>query len=426
VDSLISLTDAAQVGAEHVGPKAATLARLAGTGLPVPAGFVLTAEAYRAQLRAAAVEEAARGVAGADPYDARRRALAVKLGFLRAPLDPAVEDGLRSASARQAGDGGALVAVRSSALCEDTLDASFAGQFDTFLGVGDGADLLTAVRACWASLWATRALRYMRAHEVDPARTAMAVIVQRMVEARAAGGALSRTPEDELMLSGTWGLGSAIAQGEVVPDRFILGRDGRLVSIEPGRKDRLVTASPATGISARAVDRELAAVPCLTESEAVTLGRLVLEAESRLGSAVEVEWALDDAGFHLLQARPLRVETRRPGDEMWQRHPGLRGQPAGLGWAEGPARIVIHEHDLEHVDLGDVLVTQVAGPALTAVLPRVAGVVAELGGSTSHLAALARERGIPAVLGVLEAIRRIPAGATVAVDGVAGVVRWIR
>jgi pyruvate,water dikinase len=87
---------------------------------------------------------------------------------------------------------------------------------------------------------------------------------------------------------------------------------------------------------------------------------------------------------------------------------------------------VIHEHDLEHVNAGDVLVTQVAGPALTAVLPREAGVVAELGGSTSHLAALARERGLPAVLGVRGATRLIPAGAKVAVDGVAGVVRWVR
>jgi pyruvate,water dikinase len=97
-----------------------------------------------------------------------------------------------------------------------------------------------------------------------------------------------------------------------------------------------------------------------------------------------------------------------------------------VGWGTGPACLVIHEHDLEHVKLGDVLVTRVAGPALTAVLPRVAGVVAELGGSTSHLAALARERGLPAVLGVLGATRRIPEGATVAVDGVAGVVRWVR
>src|SRR5207253_11488122 len=101
-------------------------------------------------------------------------------------------------------------------------------------------------------------------------------------------------------------------------------------------------------------------------------------------------------------------------------------QPAGVGWGAGKACIVLSEHDLEHVEPGQVLVTQVAGPALTAVLERVVGVVAELGGSTSHLASLARERGIPAVLGVADATRRIPHGATVAVDGVTGVVRFMQ
>jgi pyruvate,water dikinase len=153
---------------------------------------------------------------------------------------------------------------------------------------------------------------------------------------------------------------------------------------------------------------------------------LILEVETLLGTAVELEWAKDERSFFILQARPLPVEAPRADDDLWRRHPGLRGQPSGIGWASGPACVVLHEHDLDHVGVGDVLVTQVAGPALTVVLPRVAAVVAELGGSTSHLAALARERGIPAVLGAREATRRIPSGATVAVDGVAGVVRWMR
>jgi phosphoenolpyruvate synthase/pyruvate phosphate dikinase len=133
----------------------------------------------------------------------------------------------------------------------------------------------------------------------------------------------------------------------------------------------------------------------------------------------------DARGFQILQARPLRVEPSHADDEMWRGHPGLRGHPAGVGWGTGPACLVVHEHDLDHVNPGDVLVTRVAGPAMAAVLTRVAGVVAELGGSTSHLAALARERGIAAVLGALGATRRIPQGATVRVDGITGVVRWI-
>lgn len=425
VTYVIPLADSDRATIDRVGPKAATLARLKQAGVPVPEGFCLAADAYRLHLRAAGAEESARAVAGADSFAQRRLALAVRLGFQEVALDRAVTgallEGWRDLIARP----GALAAVRSSALLEDTPTTSFAGQFDSFLGIATETDAITAVRACWASLWATRALHYMRAYDVDPAMTAMAVLVQRLIEARAAGGALSRTADGDILLSGTWGLGSAIAQGEVVPDRFLLRRDGTMVEVERGRKDRLVSASAATGARPRAVERDRIETPCLDAAQARELAAIVVKAETLFGHPVEVEWALGAEGLQLLQARPLRVEAPHVPDEVWQRHPGLRGQPAGVGWGSGRARIVLHEHDLEHVEPGDVLVTQVAGPALTAVLQEVAGVVAELGGSTSHLAALARERGIPAVLGVAGATRRIPDRAMVAVDGVAGVVRWV-
>jgi pyruvate,water dikinase len=286
-------------------------------------------------------------------------------------------------------------------------------------------DLVTTVRACWAALWAGRALRYMDTHGVDPGQTAMAVLVQRLVQARAAGGALSRGADDAVVISGTWGLGSAVAQGEVVPDRFVVGRDGTVAEVAPGRKDRVVRASADVGARPEAVPADLVDAPCLEPAEAAELARMVVAAETILGGPIEVEWALGDEGPQLLQARPLRLGSAVAVDEAWRRRPVLRGQPVGVGWGTGPARLVLSEHDLEHVEIGDVLVTQVAGPALTAVLSRVAGVVAELGGSTSHLASLARERGLPAVLGVAGATRRIPSGATVAVDGVAGLVRWV-
>ena len=419
---IAALTGGDPAAAEEVGAKAATLAKLHHAGLPVPEGFCLTADAYRAQLASAGVEDAARRVAGADGHEARRFALEVRLALFRAPLASSVAERLGAAFERLTAPPGTLVAVRSSALLEDSPTASFAGQFDTFLGVASPADLLTAVRACWASLWSGRALRYMRAHDVDPAHTAMSVIVQRMVEARVAGGALSQTADGTLSLTATWGLGSTVAQGEVVPDRFLLGRDGRLVSVEPGKKDRLVACDPSGGSRPEAVQPDLVGAPCLTPDEAVALGRIVLRAEAVMGAPVEVEWAKDERGFYVLQARPLRVEPRPAAEEISLRHRSLTGQPAGSGRGSGPACVVIHEHDLEHVKFGDVLVTQIAGPALTAVLPGVAGVVAELGGSTSHLAALARERGIPAVLGVPDATRRIPNGALVMVDGTRGLV----
>jgi len=150
------------------------------------------------------------------------------------------------------------------------------------------------------------------------------------------------------------------------------------------------------------------------------------KSEDVVGGPVEIEWAADETGIKLLQARPLRVAEASVPDEIWLQHPKLDGQPSGIGWAEGRARVVSCECELEQLTPGEVLVTTVAGPALSPVLARVAGVVAELGGSTSHLASLARERGVPMVLGVPGATQHIPNGATVAVDGVAGVVRWMQ
>ena len=236
---------------------------------------------------------------------------------------------------------------------------------------------------------------------------------------------LSETAEGQMLISATWGLGSAIAQGEVVPDRIVLSRQGFLRKIDAGRKDHRETCGHGAGAVPERVPTELVAAPCLDAGQAVTLGRMLRKAETVVGGPVEIEWALDDAGFKLLQARPLTVEPITVPDDIWLKHPGLNGHPAGIGWGAGRAVVVNCECELARVAPGDVLVTRVAGPALSHVLPRVAGVVAELGGSTSHLASLARERGIPMVLGVLDATSRIPDGSQVAVDGVAGIVRWI-
>jgi len=179
------------------------------------------------------------------------------------------------------------------------------------------------------------------------------------------------------------------------------------------------------GAIPQAVANDLVAAACLDAGQAVALGRMMRKAQATLCGPVEVEWALDDEGFKLLQGRPLTIEPMTVPDEIWRKHPGLNGHPAGIGWGAGRAVVVNCECELSRVAPGDVLVTRVAGPALSHVLPRVAGVVAELGGSTSHLASLARERGIPMVLGVLDATSRIPDGSQVAVDGVAGIVRWM-
>jgi pyruvate, water dikinase len=419
---VVPLSDATD--ASCVGPKAANLATLARAGLPTPGGFAITADAYRRQIEHLGLAERVRDYGEADQPAQRRLAVEIRLKLYQGALAPKLYDAVIAAWAAERKP----TAVRSSALIEDRADGNLAGQFESFLGISGGSEFLTALRACWAALWTTTARRSMAQHGQDPAATAMAVLVQPLVAARASGGALSETADGHMLISAAWGLGSTIAQGEVVPDRIVLSRQGFVRMNEPGRKYHRETCSHAgdgAGTSPQAVPAELARAPCLTAGEATALGRLLRKAEHVLGMPVEIEWALDDAGFTLLQARPLHKQAAPVPDEIWLKHPGLNGHPAGIGWGSGRAVVVNCECELTRVAPGDILVTRVAGPALSHILPRVGGVVAELGGSTSHLASLARERGIPAVLGVLDATRRIPDGAQVAVDGVAGVVRWL-
>jgi pyruvate, water dikinase len=423
MDPLIVPLDSAEAtDASRFGPKAANLATLGRAGLPVPDGFCLDAQAYRVQVTALGLDATALGVTSPDLLTARRAALDMKLGLLDSPVTAELLEPLLANRRALTARTGALTVVRSSALVEDRFGSSFAGQFESYLGLEDEAEFLTAVRSCWAALWATRVLRYMANHDASPADTAMAVLVQPLVSASVAGGGLSRTAEGDMVLNATWGLGSAIAQGEVVPDRIVLRRDGTLRESALGRKYHSVGCAHGN----KSVPRPMISRQCLEPAQATELGRLLRKTEDVMGMPVEIEWALDDSGFKLLQARPLHVEEPQVPDKVWLHHPRLNGQPSGVGWSSGRACVVNCECELSRVGPGDILVTKVAGPALSQVLPRVAGVVAELGGSTSHLASLARERGIPMVLGVLDATLRIPEGVQVAVDGVAGVVRWIR
>jgi len=422
---IISFEAAGAGDPARVGPKTANLAKLMRAGLPTPGGFCLSADAYRAQIAALGFERVLGRFAASDTIAQRRLSVEIRLALYQEPIAQEIKAPLLAAWRAQRARRQGASAVRSSALIEDNKGANFAGQFESFLGVDDEAAFLTAVRACWAALWTTNARRSMESHGLSPADTAMAVLIQPLVDARASGGGLSETADGQMLISATWGLGSAIAQGAVVPDRIILSRRGFLRSIEPGRKDHREACEHTGGAMAQAVPSELVAAPCLDAAQAVSLGRMLRKAEAVIGGPVEIEWALDAEGFKLLQARPLIVEPVKVPDEIWLKHPGIIGHPAGIGWGAGRAVVVNCECELARVAPGDVLVTRVAGPALSQVLPRVAGVVAELGGSTSHLASLARERGIPMVLGVLDATSRIPDGARVAVDGVAGVVRWV-
>jgi len=411
------------VDAARTGPKAANLAALGRAGLPIPDGFCLTAAAYHAQIAALGLEETACEVFAGEDAQARRAALKMRMTLMEQPVTPAIEVPLLAAWRKLTGASSRPGVVRSSALVEDRNGSSFAGQFESFLGIENETDFLTAVRACWAALWAPRALRYMATHDLDPATTAMALLMQPLVAARAAGGGLSRTAEDGMLVNATPGLGSAIAQGEVAPDRYELDRSGKFRASHAALEYHQPGCAHLPRLSRPVAKKKL----CLEAAEVEELGRLMIAAEALMGIPVEIEWAMDDAGIKMLQSRPLHFDDQpaHVPDQIWLRQPRLRGQPAGVGWATGRACVVNCECEISRLAPGDILVTKMAGPALGRVLAIASGVVSELGGSTSHLASLARERCVPTVLGVPGATLQIPDGVQVAVDGVSGIVRWM-
>ena len=407
------------------GPKTANQAILAHAGLPTPGGFCLSAEAYQAQVKALGLSEVAEKAMNLDFFKARPFISQIRIAMFDAPMIDEIALPLIEAYQNLTGKTEMKVAVRSSSLMEDTVGASFAGQFQTYLGIENEKDFLTAVHGCWGALWSSRALRYMDSTNIKVVDAAMSVLVQPLIQAVASGGGLSKTARDGMSLTATWGLGESIAQGEIVPDRYELGKDGRFLEMVSGRKAHTIHCHLHGSPTAEVVAKEQVSKPCLNEAQVFELGAMMKKAEALLGRPVEIEWTMDKAGIRLLQARPLHLESSPKPNQIWNHHPSITGQPAGVGWGSGRACVIACECELGRVAPGDILVTKVAGPALSQVLPFVSGVVAELGGSTSHLASLARERGIPMVLGARDATSEIPDGGQVAVDGVMGVVRWV-
>ncbi|MBT7487900.1 MAG: hypothetical protein HN673_16160 [Rhodospirillales bacterium] len=422
---IVLLSSPEAVNSDRFGPKAANQAALGQAGLPIPDGFCIGEDAYRAQLKAAGLDEKMREF-GEAPYEvARSIAIEIRLALFEGDMDPALREEILTARQALIDRTSKTMVVRSSALVEDREGSSFAGQFESFLGLESEDDFITSVRACWAALWSVRALRYMDSHDINPASTAMALLVQPLVTAIASGGGLSQMAAGGMRLNATWGLGEAIAQGEVVPDAYEINDNFEIIGMNLGRKSHRIGCEHHGSSNLHKSTEDEANKHCLSEDQVLELAKYLKKAEDVIGMAAEIEWAMDDKGFKLLQVRPLQVNLPKAPTKVWRRHPGIQGQPSGTGFAEGRACVINCECELSRVAPGDILITTVAGPSLSQILPRVSGVVAELGGSTSHLASLARERGIPTVLGVQDATEVIPDGAQVSVDGTGGIVRWM-
>jgi rifampicin phosphotransferase len=311
VEWILPLTSP-QATLERVGGKGASLARLAEAGLPVPDGFHITTEAYNRFVEEnnlqAGIQAALEQVDLQQPATLEAVSTAIREMFARAQTPPDVASAIAQTYAELAGRDPA-VAVRSSATAEDLPEASFAGQQETYLNVQGTAQVLEAVKRCWASLWTARAIGYRSRQGIGPLGLSLAVVVQKLVPAEAAGILFTANPvngrRDQAMISASWGLGEAVVGGLVTPDALIVDKASDVVLNRQTADKQVMTTRANGGTQEQPVPDELRRAPVLNDSMAAELVRLGVQIEELFGMPMDIEWALTDGAFAILQARPI-------------------------------------------------------------------------------------------------------------------------
>ncbi len=433
---------------ESVGGKNASLGemigRLADAGVRVPDGFATTAQAYRDFLAQGSLgRRIAAELEGLDVDDVTRLAAvgaAIRGWILETPFQPALErEVLAAAAALGGGGGGAAVAVRSSATAEDLPGASFAGQQETFLNVRGPESVLAAMHQVYASLYTDRAISYRTHQGFDHAQVAISVGIQHMVRSDLGASGVMFTLDtesgfrDAVFITASWGLGELVVQGAVNPDEFYVYkpalRAGRpaIIRRNLGSKASRMgySADPGPGRWVEVADTPPAdrARFCLTDEDVHELARQALVIESHYGCPMDIEWGKcgETGAIYVLQARPETVQSRAGRSiqryTLKQRSRVLaRGRAIGQRIGAGPARVVSGAREMSRVQPGDVIVSDMTDPDWEPVMKRAAGIVTNRGGRTCHAAIIARELGIPAVVGCGDATRTIRDGEPVTVS----------
>ena len=297
---------------EIVGGKGASLAKLANSGLTVPDGFHATTAAYREFVTTAGLQ--AKILTALDVVDVSRPATleaasrTIRELFSQAEMPPTIAGAIGQAYAGLVGQN-PTVAVRSSATAEDLPGLSFAGQQDTYLNIAGITDVLDAVVRCWASLWTARAIGYRTQHSIDHESVSMAVVVQLLIPAEAAGIMFTANPvtgaRNEATINAAWGLGEAIVGGLVTPDTLTVDKDaGTVLAREIATKD-VMTVRVNGGTEEQSVPQKLKDVPVLSDQQTAELGRLGVQIEELYGMPTDIEWTLLDGEFAIVQARPI-------------------------------------------------------------------------------------------------------------------------
>jgi len=440
----LGMNDVAQVGGKNAS-LGEMISQLTAKGVRVPGGFATTADAYREFLAhnnlAGRIRQRLETLDIEDVTALAAAGAEIRQWILDTPLPQALQAALADAYRQLEKRVGheVVVAVRSSATAEDLPEASFAGQQETYLNVRGLESVLTAVKHVFASLYNDRAIAYRVHHHFEHSEVALSAGIQQMVRSDigASGVAFTLDTEsgfrDVVFITAAWGLGETVVQGAVNPDEFyvhkatLAGKRPAILRRNLGGKaiKMIYSDDRAHGRTTRTVD-----VPdaerqrfCLSDSEVEDLARQAVIIEQHYGRPMDIEWARDggDNKLYILQARPETVKSRSGQVlERYRLHEHgevlATGRSIGQRIGSGRVRVITDISEMARVGAGDVLVTDMTDPDWEPIMKRAAAIVTNRGGRTCHAAIIARELGIPAVVGCGDATDKLPDGGDVTVS----------
>ncbi|WP_167099755.1 phosphoenolpyruvate synthase [Mycobacterium sp. DL592] len=422
------IADLGMPDAEVAGGKGANMGEMVAAGLPVPPGFVVLRDSYLESMAAAGV---------ADDLNTAHREAILRSGdpttfddlcqrmqalVLKAGIPDAVRDRILTAYRKMGTN--INVAVRSSATGEDGADASFAGMNATFTNISGEHELIDAVQRCWASLFGARVVAYRasRGFSADPA---MAVVVQQMIASERSGVAFTADPTtdatDRVVVEGAFGQGEVVVSGSVEPDTYVVSKEtGEILSRRIGYKQfKIVRGADGTDQNIDLSEAE-AQAQVLNDDEVRTIADIAVRSERHAGCPQDTEWAIAGGKTWIVQTRPITT-LHRVGKPVPETHEVLlQGLPAVPGEASGIVRVLADVKDGGRLQDGEVLVAQMTNPDWLPTMRRASALVTDTGGMTCHAAIVARELGVPCIVGARTATRDLKDGTVVTVDGTHG------
>jgi len=416
-----------------VGGKGANLGEMTSFGIPVPQGFVITASAYFSFLKENNFKEKVKEILGKinpdDPQSFNEASGKIKNLILSGKISPKL--------AKQIIDnylklGGllrqALVAIRSSATAEDLPTASFAGQQASFLNIKGEANVAEKVKECWASLFEPRAIFYRQEKGFGHLKVGLAVIIQEMVPAEVSGVMFTCDPvtnqKNRIIIEAIWGLGEYIVQGKVTPDIYVIDKNSLEIINKEVTKQTIQLIKVGNLNKQTNVPKNLQLKRKLTDSQIIELAKIGKKIHQHYFYPQDIEWTFYKGKFYIVQARPVttieKSKVKNQKSKVIRRKPILVGQGASPGIASGPVKIIQGAKEINKISNGDVLVTPMTNPDFVPAMKKVAAIVTEKGGQTSHAAIVSRELGVPCIVGVQQATKILKNEQIITVDGAKG------